>query len=302
MPDAKQRRMASYYCRLWSRTWLETKIIWTPYRWWFFFAPPVGAVFWLLRRKGWGAIMSAPDVLINVAGGGALALLAFLGSLVISYFRAPRLLDDERIKESEAGLRSVKDEHQQTKAALNAMENELATEREKNRRPDISASIVGGTYYRRSQGDSIGGDGHHFRRKKIYLALIIEFRNSRPQTATIDHWDLVVEGEGSRFEAELTIQQEFVSARVFPERTMEDCLVVPYGQTVKRCEHFSIEEKVRLDQVPVAGSVGVTEQVERGSVLFDQYEATLKLSAVDSFQNRIETTRVTGDWFSRCNI
>ena len=133
--------------------------------------------------------------------------------------------------------------HGETKASLTAVQKELETEREKNQRPDISVRIVDGMYWGRVQGDSIADDGHHVRRKKIYIALVIEFGNSRPQSATIDRWELIVETGDGHLAAELTIQQELTSARVFPKRTMEECLMVPYGQTVRRCEHFSIEGK-----------------------------------------------------------
>ncbi len=74
-------------------------MFWTAYRWWLSFASPVAAVLFQIRRNGWGDIMNVQDVLINAVGG---ATVAFLGSVVISFIRAPKLLDDERIAETES--------------------------------------------------------------------------------------------------------------------------------------------------------------------------------------------------------
>jgi len=87
-----------YHQRLARRAWGETVELWTAYRWWLSFASPIAAILILLGRKGWGAIVNASDVLINGAGGAA---IAFLGTIVISICRAPKLLDDERKAEIE---------------------------------------------------------------------------------------------------------------------------------------------------------------------------------------------------------
>lgn len=85
-----------YFRRLWSRGWRETLGIWTSYRWWLSIASPTASVLLLISRQGWRSVMNANDVLINAAGGAG---VAFIGSLLISLFRAPKLLDADRATE-----------------------------------------------------------------------------------------------------------------------------------------------------------------------------------------------------------
>jgi hypothetical protein len=87
----------SYCQRLWRVTRCETRLIWTSYRLWLTFAPAASAVLLDFVRKGWRAI-TALDLALNAVGG---AMIAFLGTLVISFFRAPKLLDDEWIARDE---------------------------------------------------------------------------------------------------------------------------------------------------------------------------------------------------------
>jgi hypothetical protein len=82
----------SYFKRLFSRAWRETKEFWSLYRWWVTISPPVVGVLFLLARSGWAAIMNAGDVLINASGGAA---VAFIGTWIISLVRSAKLLDTD---------------------------------------------------------------------------------------------------------------------------------------------------------------------------------------------------------------
>ncbi len=87
-------RMAdSYYRRLASRTWKETKHVWTIHRWWLTIAPPFTSLLLLGARRGWSGIMNAQDVLLNAF---CLAAVAFIGTLAFSLIHSTKLLDDDR--------------------------------------------------------------------------------------------------------------------------------------------------------------------------------------------------------------
>lgn len=204
----------SYYRRLGSRAWRETKAVWTPYRCWFFLVPPIGAVLLLLWRNGWRAIMNWRDVLLNAAGGGTLAGLAFLGTIVISLFRTPKLLDAERVKESEAKLQSLNNAHQdvlrrievaheETRANLKALRDELAIEREKNQKPEIRVEILEGFFqpgpFQGSNQSTQTGWGATY--SDFIITLCIRLVNLRPVRTSITKSELIIEdkAEGAGF-------------------------------------------------------------------------------------------------------
>ena len=88
--------MGTYSSRLWKKIWSETKSVWTSYRWWLSIAGPLATVLVLVYRRGWGALLNAQDVLLNGIAGAA---IAFVGTLIVSLVRSPKLLDEARREE-----------------------------------------------------------------------------------------------------------------------------------------------------------------------------------------------------------
>jgi hypothetical protein len=47
-----------------------------------------------MARQGWQSILKGHDVAINAIGG---TIAAFVGSVIVSVIRSPKLLDDQRV-------------------------------------------------------------------------------------------------------------------------------------------------------------------------------------------------------------
>ena len=123
----------------------ERRSFWTSYRWWLTFTPAATAILLDLARKGLRA-MTATELALNSVGGAA---VAFLGTLAISFCRAPRLLDDERIAQlgqRQTALEASRNETKFINAAIEALTVELAAERNKDKHPEITGVVANFRY------------------------------------------------------------------------------------------------------------------------------------------------------------
>jgi len=120
--DAKGSR--SYFSRLLSRAWKETKGVWNLYRWWIAIAGALFPLAVLVIRHGWTGLLNAGDVAINSIGG---CLLAFAGSWAISLVRSFKLLDDDRASDAASQDR-----------VINSLESEKESLLDKLKKPTLS--------------------------------------------------------------------------------------------------------------------------------------------------------------------
>jgi hypothetical protein len=265
-----------------------------------FFKRPPGTVVWRLIDvlPAWSGPTWAIIILVT--------LLMF--SLENSY-RHARAMRVAFNKEMEKAIDDVGAIHSaaiaQERRTNLQLASELASERQRNQRPNISVRLVSGIYWSNGDRDQRRSE-KLFRTRYMCVALFFEFLNDRPVTGTIDHWTLTISRPGSApLQAERMPDDPRsillpLNHKNIPPRDMEQYLKLPQGCTVARWDYFCVEEETELTENAVPEREGLTVLVEMEQPLFSSNREVLIFTAIDSFGAESKAERVVGGWFTLC--